>query len=278
MKSFRDESGQTLVLTALCMTILIGCMALALDVSLLFRAKRKVQIAADAAAIAGALEYNYHGTTNMVSVAKTAASNNGITDTNQVAVHNPPWSGYHTGSGYIEVVVDQPNPTVFMNMFGRSSVNVASRAVAGVVDAPTCMYVLNPHGADTFHTQGNSSITAPKCGITVDSDNANAYCDTGGSSTINAPYFRVVGGQNPKGNCKGTPERSHHAGRVCSCGRSIQQHVRTESSDGLQCWQYHSANVYHTHIASAASEWRCCLLYLQCHIEQLNAGIECLPF
>jgi hypothetical protein len=67
------------------------------------------------------------------------------------------------------------------------------------------MYVLNPHGADTFHTQGNSNITAPKCGITVDSDNANAYCDTGGSSTINAPYFRVVGGQNPKGNCKGTP-------------------------------------------------------------------------
>jgi len=128
MKSLRDESGQMLVLTALAMTVLLGFMALALDVGLLFRAKRNVQTAADAAAIAAALEYNYHGTTNMVSAANTAATNNGITDTTQVAVHNPPWSGYHNGGGYIEVVIDQPNPTVFMNMFGRGSVNVASRA------------------------------------------------------------------------------------------------------------------------------------------------------
>ena len=112
MKSFRDESGQTLVLTALCMTILIGCMAIALDVSLLFRAKRKVQIAADAAAIAAGLTY-YHGgnNTQITAAANNAATANGITNINQVTVNLPPANGSHTGTSYVEVVIKQPNAT-----------------------------------------------------------------------------------------------------------------------------------------------------------------------
>ena len=67
MKSIRGESGQVLVLTVLCMAVLLGFMSLAIDVGLLFRAKRNVQIAADAAAIAGALDYKYN---NSISSAK----------------------------------------------------------------------------------------------------------------------------------------------------------------------------------------------------------------
>ena len=55
MKIFRNEDGQTLVLTALCMTAMLGFMALAIDVGLLFRAKRNMQITADAVAVAAAL-------------------------------------------------------------------------------------------------------------------------------------------------------------------------------------------------------------------------------
>ncbi len=60
MKDSRSESGQVLVLTALCMTAFLGFMALAIDAGLLFRAKRNLQIAADAAATAGALDWKYN--------------------------------------------------------------------------------------------------------------------------------------------------------------------------------------------------------------------------
>jgi uncharacterized membrane protein len=54
MEKQDNESGQVMILTALCMTVLLGFLALAVDVALLFRARRNVQITADAAAI-GAL-------------------------------------------------------------------------------------------------------------------------------------------------------------------------------------------------------------------------------
>src|SRR5258707_15075779 len=101
MKILRDENGQTLVLTALCMTALLGFMALAIDVGLLFRAKRNMQIAADGAALAAALDYYYNNATASNPVAhaqaagQTAATANGVTDgTNgTVTINCHPTSG-----------------------------------------------------------------------------------------------------------------------------------------------------------------------------------------
>ena len=70
MRILRDENGQTLVLTALCGSALLGFMALALDVGVLFHTKRNLQTAADAAALAGAQNYLY---TQSTSSAVTAA-------------------------------------------------------------------------------------------------------------------------------------------------------------------------------------------------------------
>src|SRR5690349_14375117 len=87
MKAGRGEEGQILVITAFCLIALMGFMALAIDVGLLFRAQRHIQIAADAAATAGAIDYYYNGVTNVTDVAKRAAADNGFTDgTDGVAV------------------------------------------------------------------------------------------------------------------------------------------------------------------------------------------------
>ena len=59
----KEESGQVLVVAVLSMTALMGFMALATDVGMLFWNRRNMQIAADAAAIAGALDYLYNGST-----------------------------------------------------------------------------------------------------------------------------------------------------------------------------------------------------------------------
>ena len=133
MKFLRNENGQTLVLTALCMTAMLGFMALALDVGLLFRARRNMQTAADSAAIAGAQDYMWNAsTTTARTQAKNASTANGYTDGASgavVTVNIPPTSGPNTGSaGFIEAIVSQPVSTVFMGMFSRSSVNVGARS------------------------------------------------------------------------------------------------------------------------------------------------------
>src|SRR6185503_20467287 len=54
MRKFGDESGQTLVMVALSMAVLLGFAAFATDVGVMLDAKRHVQSAADSAAIAAA--------------------------------------------------------------------------------------------------------------------------------------------------------------------------------------------------------------------------------
>jgi YgiT-type zinc finger domain-containing protein len=55
---FKDkESGQVLVITAFCMIGFMGFLAMAVDVGILFHTRWQLQIAADAAATAAAVEY-----------------------------------------------------------------------------------------------------------------------------------------------------------------------------------------------------------------------------
>src|ERR1017187_4790287 len=126
----RDEHGQVLVLTALCMTILFGFMALAIDVGLLFNDKRKLQNAADAAATSAAIDYMF----NTSQTTATAAANSAVT-ANQISgatvtVNYAPniTSSYHNTSSYIEVILTVPDPTFFMGMFNQKTVTVAEHS------------------------------------------------------------------------------------------------------------------------------------------------------
>jgi uncharacterized membrane protein len=73
------KKGQVLLLAAVCMMVLTGFMGLAIDLGVSFRNKRNMQIAADAAATAGALDYYYHqSSTSATSAATAAAAQNGV--------------------------------------------------------------------------------------------------------------------------------------------------------------------------------------------------------
>lgn len=231
MKPLRDESGQTLVLSALLMCILMGFMALAIDVGVLFRAQRKVQTEADAAVTAGALCAVYgnafctqYSGTDWKSVAKGAATFNGMSSS---ATFTPsgsggPTYGQHTGTGYVEVIITEPSPTVFMSTFfalspwllnsGSGSPNylsatVGARAVAGLVPGQTCLIALNPSSPDAIDVKGGAggskgagaSISAPACSIQINSSNADALCATGNGS-IDSQQILIVGQQNGSGH------------------------------------------------------------------------------
>lgn len=199
MKLMKDESGQILALTVLSMTLLIACIALAVDVGVLFRAKRQAQIAADSAAIAGALENFYHGSANVTTKGQAAGAANGIPSAD-ITMTVGPTDGYHTGTAYVEARVYQPTQTVFMDMFVGGNVNVSARAVAGIAFGQACMYALDPTSAGAFTVKGSTTVSAPNCGIQVDSSSSGAFCDQG-AAKVDSPYINVVGGQSTGGKC-----------------------------------------------------------------------------
>jgi Flp pilus assembly protein TadG len=219
MKWFRDEEGQTLVLTALCATCLMGFMALAVDTGLVFRSQRNLQIAADAAATAAALDYFYNSSTSAsarITAAKTvganAANSNNVSTANgaTITIHSgnlgeisTPW---HNSSGYFEAVLSQPTPTAFMGILGTSGMTVKARAVAGTPYGvnKSCVYVLNPtgnlgpgaHGSgdSTVFLQGSFNLNAPNCGVTIDGTASDTLYYNGNGGATSAQWIAVVGG------------------------------------------------------------------------------------
>jgi Flp pilus assembly protein TadG len=264
MRDRDNESGQALIFVALSMAVLMGFMALAIDVGLLFRARRNMQIAADAAATAAALNYLYYGS---VSTAKTAGINaaaaNGVTITAS-NINTPPSSGPNSGTtagAYFEVIPRQPTGTTFMGVISHtSSVTVGARAVAGTPAASkACIWIGNPTGNDTFHLQGNTTITAAGCGIYVNSSAAGGLKVTGGSTSVTAAYFDVVGNYSGKSTPPTNPvpnsaPQSNPLGTItgpnpatdCTAGNTVTAATVTSSTaisatNGVTCFS--SANV-----------------------------------
>ena len=210
MKLREDESGQSLVFTALCMTVLLAFMGLAIDAGLLFRARRNTQMAADAAAIAAALDYKYNGSTTSAQTAgQTAATANGITNGTggaTVTINIPPKYGPYAGdSGFVEATVVDPSPTTFMNLFTHSnSMKVGARAVAGSGSNVGCVWTLARSGTDVSLT-GSGAIDAVNCDIYDDSSNASSALTLTGSGSIAAKEVGIVGGYTLTGSGSITP-------------------------------------------------------------------------
>ena len=204
MKLLRDERGQTMVITAMALTCLLGMAGYSVDVGLMFRAKRMLQTAADAGAIAGASEYNY---SDVTAAADNATAQNGITNGSNgvtVTVNNPPKSGPNTSNPVaVEVIVAQNVPTFFMKIFNLNTMKVSARSVAGVSAASGCIYTLDTSGIDVGMT-GSGVLNMPDCGIVIDSASSNALNMTG-SATISALSIGIAGNYHETGSGSITP-------------------------------------------------------------------------
>lgn len=195
----KEEKGQVLVLTLVSMAVLMGVLALAIDVGVLFRAKRNMQIAADAAAMAAANQVFYGPASNYQQAGYAAAKANGVDQsipTNTVLINYPPVDGPNTGCGScVEARVATPNTTTFMGLFGIHSVSVAARAVAGAPGAgKACIYLTDPTMDGALDLQGAAAINAPGCGIYVNSNSSSAVAyNNGHTGNITASTLAVVG-------------------------------------------------------------------------------------
>ena len=208
-RDLRDESGTVLIFVALSMTVLLGFTALATDVGLLFHARRNLQIAADAAATAGALEYySSNSSTGVVAAAQNAATANGVTDGVDgaiVTVLNPVTVGAHTGVGTVEVDISRPNRTFFMAVLGKTTVTVAAKAVAGQVPGQACVFInniLSAKGSATIEGWDTATSTPRKgCGVYA----GNSVDITGNGNTFNVKYVATSGGLTGNQNTNPAP-------------------------------------------------------------------------
>lgn len=210
---FRDDSGQVLVVSALFMLVLIGFLGLAVDIGSVRYEQRRLQTAADATALAGALSVRVCGTTPncaaMQSAVQNAMTENGYTGatlvtncatsgaTLSVMVNNPTCLTTNVvGSdptkpryNYVETQVSEITPLYFSRLFGFSNIVLKATATAARGLGGPCIYALNPSDSGTLNIAVAVGFQS-KCGVVVESSNANSvFCLVG--LAVTAPYVQV---------------------------------------------------------------------------------------
>jgi Putative Flp pilus-assembly TadE/G-like len=121
------ERGQSLVLSVLFLFALGGMAATVLDFGAWYRADRKLQANADAAALAGAHELPESTATASAVAVAYANTNDGGVKAEDVTFRRTAVT-----NDTIEVKAERPAPGFFAKLFGRGSVQLHAKAVARV--------------------------------------------------------------------------------------------------------------------------------------------------
>lgn len=187
-----QESGQALVITAVAMVAILAFAGLGIDIGELRAANRQLQAAADAAAIAGAIEVDRcDGTANCQEIqtsAQQSMSENGLTGSTLVTqcgtaptgssanlileLNNGPCAlgssaaDPHYGNvNFVEAVVTKNVPTFFSRVLGINSMPISARAEAAMGNSPFCVYVGEGVGTGTGLTMVNGGQFTANCGV-----------------------------------------------------------------------------------------------------------------
>lgn len=214
VRLYREETAQTLAVAAICLVMLLGLAGLGVDVGRLTQARRQLQLLADAAAQAGALEVpKCNGTAGcpaMLAGAKSAVTENGVSapsmlancaagtgTTLELTVNNPPCAlgAADTFVGHlsaVEAVVSQPQPMTFAHMVGLGSVMMKARGEAVWKGPSNCVYSLNPSGLFPMTVDANAQVKS-SCGLITESTSVTgAFLCLAGAS-VTAPLIQVNG-------------------------------------------------------------------------------------
>ena len=207
---FRTRRGIVTILVTVCLIVLVGIAAISLDGGLLQDNKRRVQAAADAAALAAgtALFDNFKqissGTPDpggkAAAAALDVANRNGFPNDSikaTVTVNIPPKSGPFTGkANYAEVIISYYQQRYFSTIWGSEKLTVQGRAVAigfwggtgnGVI-------VLDPSAKSALDASGTGSVTVTGgAAMVVNSNDAEAARSTGGGNQTATNYW-ITGG------------------------------------------------------------------------------------
>jgi Flp pilus assembly protein TadG len=205
MNFVADQRGNTATLFALLSALLFGAAGVAIDFAHWNSQRAELQQAADAAAIAGAVELGLGGlgvvnratqradalvSANSASGIAGAAKNIAVDKAAETVTVDLAIDGKRTLSRFL--VPDDKT------LAARATAKVAGRTVA-------CIYALNATESSSFHGNGSAMVQATNCAIYVNSNASDALANSG---VISADHICVVGGHTgggytpePQDNC-----------------------------------------------------------------------------
>jgi len=202
----RNARGQFIVLATLGLTALIGLVGLAIDIGYIYSARRQLQTAADAAAIAGVNAQLNNQSSGSQQTALDIAALNGFTNgKNGVTINvGPPATPPNPSTNtYVEVDIAQAVRTIFLSVLGYPTLNVSVRAVAGTRNATSCLYALDPSAPGAISLNGNFTINA-NCSV-VSNSSSSSSLQANGSGTLIANSIGVAGNYSVTGSVTLTP-------------------------------------------------------------------------
>ncbi len=188
LKKNRKQKGFIAVTYAVMITGIIGFCGMAVDAGYMQWNKRRVQVAADAAAMGALRELERQHTSALTTAGQADAALNGFTNGQNdvtVTINNPPASGAYAGDNRaVQAIVRRNFPTMFMRIFGQNTVPISAGAVArttvseGSIGA--CIWALNPTVKSALNLNGTTLDIATNCSIVVESSHAEAFTMGGG--------------------------------------------------------------------------------------------------
>ena len=194
---WRDRRGNTLVIVAGALPLVIGSAGLATDTIQWALWKRQLQRAADSAALAGVhsvVQADGARTRVAASVDRDLTHNNHVGITTTKVFVGQPTSGAYAGDAYaVQVDLSVQKKLSFSSIFLSSAPTIKTSATATVVAAGKyCVISLEPTTETGISYNGNATVDLG-CGMATNSKGASAV-DAGGSSTVNASPISAVGG------------------------------------------------------------------------------------
>jgi hypothetical protein len=188
-KYFKKEDGSIIPMTALLMPLLLGMTGFGVDVSIWMMNKRSMQSAADAAAIAAALEIANGYNDSEAGVDVGVAYN---TYPEYAAIREAIRNGYDPERGDITITINDELTEVLVSIsqtqdsyfsalvFDDNAVTVVNAAAELSPSGESfCLLALDEEASGAITTAGNVTIDAQGCGIAVNSNAEDAFALNG---------------------------------------------------------------------------------------------------
>jgi hypothetical protein len=200
------RTGKVIAWLVLSMAVIIGIVALTLDGGRMLEERRRVQAAADAAALAAGANlysnwWSYQGLDHGGTAAAAAVSSAGANGfpASAVTVNVPPQSGSYAGqAGYVEVLIRSDLTATFGRVFTQSDLPVVGRSVAKGQPMKIGLILLRQTGAGAFLNKA-LAFTLINSPLIINSSDAAAY-DQAGFGVFLASRIDINGGYvNPGG-------------------------------------------------------------------------------
>jgi hypothetical protein len=204
-KLLRDDRGVSAVFFALSISSTVGVVGLGVETGLWFSERRQYQTAADAGAIAGAMQMATQMTANQTAALDTTSTGsawketvrNGATDnTANILVSQL------SSPTRARVDVTQPKASILAGLALPDGVTITTAAEATVVSLGSpCITALSTADVTAISVQGGATLNAPNCIITSNSPangtttggNDPASVIVAGNATLNAAQIRTAG-------------------------------------------------------------------------------------